>query len=59
MLLVGSVVEWFVGGREALTSRVYGLKAGETEIEVSVKGKSKVDVRTWPLRAISGDRLTS
>jgi beta-fructofuranosidase len=59
MFLDGSVIESFIGGREALTSRVYGLKPGETNLEVSVKGKNHVALQTWPLKAISADRLTS
>jgi beta-fructofuranosidase len=59
MFLDGSVLESFVGGREALTSRVYGLRPGETDLEVSVEGKSHVELQTWPLKSISADRLTS
>ncbi len=59
MFLDGSVVESFLGGREAITSRVYMLKPGETELEVSVAGKGKVELRWWPLEPISADRLTT
>jgi hypothetical protein len=59
MFLDGSVIESFIGGREALTSRVYGLKQGETELEVTVKGTKPVELQTWTLKAISADRLTS
>lgn len=59
MLLDGSVIESFIGSREALTSRVYGLKPADAELEVSVTGKDHVDVETWPLQAISADRLTT
>lgn len=59
MILDGSVIESFVGGREALTSRVYGLKAGETELEIAVTGKSGLTGELWGLAAISGDRLTT
>ncbi|HEY3705306.1 MAG TPA: glycoside hydrolase family 32 protein [Terracidiphilus sp.] len=59
MLLDGSVIESFIGEREALTSRVYGLKPGETQLEVSMKGKGSIGMQTWPLRAISPDKLTS
>lgn len=55
----GSVVEAFIGGREAITSRVYGLKIGQTELEVAVGGDRTVEVECWPLAAISADRLTS
>lgn len=59
LFIDGSVVEAFMGGREALTSRVYGLKPGETELEVSVAGKEHVELQMWPLEAISADRLTT
>jgi beta-fructofuranosidase len=59
LFIDGSVIEAFVGGREALTGRVYGLKPGETEIEVTVAGKGQVEVQLWPLEAISADRLTT
>jgi beta-fructofuranosidase len=59
VFLDGSVIESFIGGREALTSRAYGLRPGETELEVNVKGKGHVELQTWPLKAISTDRLTS
>lgn len=59
LFLDGSVVEAFIGGREALTSRVYGLKAGETDIEVSLTGKESAIISRWPLDAISPDRLTT
>ena len=59
MFLDGSVIESFIGGREAITSRVYALKTGETEIEVEVTGKAKLQVELWPLKAISADRLTT
>jgi len=59
MFLDGSVIESLVGGREALTSRVYGLKAGETELEVALEGGKGCEVSLWPLEAISGDRLTT
>ena len=59
VFLDGSVIESFIGGREAITSRVYTLKPGETEVEVSVNGKGHFDVDLWPLQAISADRLTT
>src|SRR5581483_7125947 len=34
----GSVVECFIGGREALTSRVYGLKSGASELIITAEG---------------------
>jgi len=59
IFLDGSIVESFVGGREALTSRVYGLKPGECELEITVAGDRAVEVDHWPLDAISSDRLTT
>lgn len=59
IFLDGSVIESFIGGREAVTSRVYTLKPGETEVEVSVIGKGRLDVDLWAMQAISSDRLTT
>ncbi len=55
----GSVIESFIGGREAMTSRVYTLKPGETELEVAIGGKGHVELQLWPLEPISPDRLTT
>ena len=55
----GSVIESFIVGREVLTSRVYNVAPGKTELEIElIKGRS-VDVKQWPLEAISRDRLTT
>ncbi len=59
IFLDGSIIESFIGGREALTSRVYGLKPGATEIEISLSGAKSVALSLWPLDAISADRLTT
>ena len=59
MFLDASVVECFVGGTEALTSRVYAVKPGETELEVETGSADGVRVQLWTLAAISKDRLTS
>ena len=59
LLLDGSVIESFIGNRETLTSRVYGLKPGDTTLEVTIKGKGHVTIQTWPLSPISSDRLTT
>ena len=59
MFLDGSVIESFIGGRDALTSRVYTLKQGDTALEVAYTGKGKLGVELWPLNAISPDRLTT
>jgi|CZKL01.1.fsa_nt_gi beta-fructofuranosidase len=59
MFLDGSVIESFIGGREALTSRVYTLKPGETELEVELVGKGGLKLELWTLNAISQNRLTT
>jgi beta-fructofuranosidase len=59
LFLDGSVIEAFVGEREAITSRVYGLKPGETELEITLTGKKSIELQMWPLDAISSDRLTT
>jgi beta-fructofuranosidase len=59
MFLDGSVIESFIGDREALTSRVYGLRPGATELEVAVHGTHGVGLQTWLLNPISPDRLTT
>jgi hypothetical protein len=48
-----------VGGREAITSRVYGLKPGEVELEVTTAGDGSIAMEMWELGAISPDRLTT
>lgn len=58
MLLDGSVIEAFIGSRQAITSRIYTIKPGETDLEVTVTGPDRLHVRTWPLKPISTDRLT-
>ncbi|MFP5234568.1 MAG: glycoside hydrolase family 32 protein [Acidobacteriota bacterium] len=59
IFLDGSVVETFVNTSDALTSRVYSVHPDETEIVVEVAGTGTADVESWPLRAISRDRLTT
>jgi beta-fructofuranosidase len=59
MFLDGSVIESFIGGREALTSRVYGLKPGISELTISIEGTKRVALSHWPVDAISSDRLTT
>ena len=59
MFLDGSVIESFIGGREALTSRVYGLNPGKAELEVSLAGPGHSELQFWPLQPISSDRLTT
>jgi beta-fructofuranosidase len=59
IFLDGSAIEAFVGGREAVTSRVYGLKPGEVELEVTTAGDGSIAMEMWELAAISPDRLTT
>jgi beta-fructofuranosidase len=59
IFLDGSVIETFIGGREALTSRVYGLKPDETELEITLAAGHSLALEVWQLSAISPDRLTS
>jgi beta-fructofuranosidase len=59
MFLDGSVIESFIGGREAITSRVYDLKVGDTQLEIAFTGKQSRMLSHWPLNTISTDRLTT
>lgn len=59
MFLDGSVIESFIGGREALTSRVYTLKPGATELEITTTGSKPIHAEMWGMKAISGDRMTT
>ncbi|KAA6457283.1 glycoside hydrolase family 32 protein [Acidobacteria bacterium AB60] len=59
LFLDGSVIESFVGGREALTSRVYTLTPGATELEVVTTGGKEIRVEMWGMKAISADRMTA
>ncbi len=59
MFLDGSVIESFIGGREALTSRVYSLKPNATELEITTTGKDAIHLELWPIQPISPDRLTT
>ena len=54
-----SVIETFVVGREALTSRVYNVAPGKTEIQIELLKGESVEVKHWALQAISSDRLTT
>ena len=59
MFLDGSIIESFIGGREAITSRVYDLKPGDTQLEIALTGEHSGTLSHWPLNAISTDRLTT
>jgi hypothetical protein len=58
LLLDASVLEVFVGNREALTSRVYTVKHGTTSFHVQVEG-GRAAMDSWALMPISPDRLVS
>jgi beta-fructofuranosidase len=59
VFLDASVIETFIGGREAITSRVYSLRPDETELEVSVEGIKSVELSQWSMGAISPDRMAT
>ncbi|HUN84368.1 MAG TPA: glycoside hydrolase family 32 protein [Terracidiphilus sp.] len=59
IFLDASVIETFIGEQEAITSRVYSLNPGETELEIAIIGVKSLEVSRWPLEAISPDRLTT
>jgi beta-fructofuranosidase len=54
-----SIIESFVAGREALTSRVYDVSPGSTELLIELLKGQSLKLRQWPLTAISPDRLTT
>ena len=53
------MIESFIAGREALTSRVYNVRPGESELEIALLKGESVALKQWPLEAISTDRLTT
>ena len=59
MFLDGSVIESFIGGREALTSRVYALRPNATELEISTTASKPIHAEMWGMKAISADRMTT
>ncbi len=59
LFLDGSVIESFIAGREALTSRVYALKPGATELEITTTGAKAVRAELWGMKGISSNRLTT
>ncbi len=58
MFVDGSVIETFFATSDALTSRVYTLAPGTTELEVEMSADA-VEPAVWTLEPISPDRLTS
>jgi hypothetical protein len=59
IFLDASVIETFVVGREALTSRVYNVAPGKTELQMELLKGESIEVKHWRLEAISADRLTT
>lgn len=59
LFMDASVIESFIGGREAITSRVYAIKPEETKLEITINGAKSIDLSHWPLNPISADRLTT
>jgi beta-fructofuranosidase len=59
IFLDASVIETFIVGREALTSRVYNVAPGKTELQIELLKGQNVEMRHWPLQTISPDRLTT
>jgi sucrose-6-phosphate hydrolase SacC (GH32 family) len=59
LFIDGSVIESFIAGREALTSRVYNLVPGSTELQIELAKGQSLKLSQWPLTAISPDRLTT
>jgi hypothetical protein len=46
-------------GREVLTSRLYNVAPGRTELQVELHAGEGIQVKHWPMQAISADRLTT
>jgi beta-fructofuranosidase len=59
LFLDGSVIESFIGNREAIVSRVYALRPCESELEIALAGGKSISLSHWPLDAISLDRMTT
>jgi beta-fructofuranosidase len=55
----GSLIESFIAGREALTSRVYILELGKTELQIELVMGTSLTLKQWPLATISPDRMTT
>lgn len=59
IVIDGSVIESFIADREALTSRVYNVSPGSTDLQIELVKGQTLKVRQWPLAAISPDRMTT
>ncbi len=58
--LDGSVVECFINGQAALTTRTYVPSRGKLRFELAAASNdSIVSLNIWPIRPISADRLTT
>lgn len=58
LFLDGSVLESFLNATDAVTSRVYTVQPGATELVVECSGAGGATVEWWPMRAISPNRMT-
>ena len=54
-----SVIECLIASREALTSRVYNVVPGKTQLQIELLSGTSLELKQWPLAAISPDRLTT
>jgi beta-fructofuranosidase len=54
-----SVIECLIASREALTSRVYNVVPGKTQLHIELLSGASLELKQWPLAAISPDRLTT
>jgi beta-fructofuranosidase len=54
-----SVIECLIASREALTSRVYNVVPGKTQLHIELLSGASLVLTQWPLAAISPDRLTT
>ena len=59
IFLDASVIETFIVGREALTSRVYNVAPGKTELQIELLKGQNLEMKHWALQTISPDRLTT
>lgn len=58
IFLDGSVLETFTNQHQALTSRVYTLQPHATDLAVELEGSGNAEIQSWPMRAISSNRMT-
>ena len=56
IFLDASVIETFIVGREAITSRVYNVVPGKTELQIELQKGENIEVKHWQL---AGDLIRS